>query len=314
MARKKKRKWLKKIALLTLVLIAVIAAIFYLIQKQPSAPVTKPDSTMEDQRPQISPPSIPPEREESRQPSQHKQLPDTAVKDKETALPAPVKNRVAIIIDDIGNNLSPVRELLKIDAPITFAILPHLKHSVDCAEMLKKAGREISLHLPMEPHNYPTENPGAGALFTSMDENEINRQLIGDIKAVPYAVGINNHMGSKYMENEKFLSIIFKTVKKRGLFFVDSRTTSKTKGKILADKIGVDFAARDVFIDNEQSFDATYKILVKTSVNFQNGEQQILIGHPYPSTIKALMAAVPVFKEKGIVIVPVSQLVKKAKS
>lgn len=72
--------------------------------------------------------------------------------------------KVAIIIDDIGYDLAPVDELLAIDAPIAFSILPHCVHSVDSALALHRAGREVLLHLPMEPYAYPRQNPGAGAL------------------------------------------------------------------------------------------------------------------------------------------------------
>ena len=73
--------------------------------------------------------------------------------------------RVAIIVDDIGNDLASVDELLALDVPITFAILPHCTHSVDAARVLHRAGREVLLHLPMEPHGYPEQKPGAGAVF-----------------------------------------------------------------------------------------------------------------------------------------------------
>ena len=129
--------------------------------------------------------------------------------------PALPVRQVVIIIDDIGYDMSAVRELLKIDAEITFAILPLLSHSREAAEALHQAHREILLHLPMEPRSYPKEKPGAGALFTEMNDEEIVFQLDRNLSSVPYATGVNNHMGSKFMSDEDKLTTVFAQLKKR---------------------------------------------------------------------------------------------------
>jgi len=218
------------------------------------------------------------------------------------------KQKVAIIIDDIGYDLAPLNELLEIDAPITFAILPHLAHSVDAAEILHRQGREILLHLPMEPQNYPEEKPGRGALFLWMNEEEISQQVEEGLNAVPYIIGVNNHMGSRFMEDRTKLSAVLRQIKERGLFFVDSQTTRYSKGRELAEEIGLRFAARDLFIDNGQDYKATFQILIDL-LNKRNVRKTIIIsGHPYSTTIKALKEALPLLKAKGVEIIPVSDL------
>ena len=223
------------------------------------------------------------------------------------------RKRVAILIDDIGYDLSPLYELLKIDASLTFAILPHYAHSVDAANILHRAKREILLHLPMEPHTFPDENPGMGALLMSMSDRQIKEEVDKDLDAIPHLSGVNNHMGSKFMEDEAKLSIVFTQLKKRNLFFVDSRTTPLSRGPKIARKLGLPFATRKVFIDNDNNDYMTIFRNLTASIDREfdnNSEAVVMIGHPHLKTIQALKEAIPVLKARGIDIVPVSELVQ----
>jgi hypothetical protein len=218
---------------------------------------------------------------------------------------------VAIIIDDIGYDMKAVRDLLRIDADITFAILPLLSHSREAAEMLHKANRETLLHLPMEPLSYPKDKPGNGALFTDMNESEIIFQLEKNLASVPYATGVNNHMGSKFMADETKLMPVFRQLKKKDLFFIDSRTTPSSKTTLVAGRVHLTTASRRVFLDNERDYDKIYRIMMEVAEAPAGKSPVILIGHPYPETIRAVRDASKVFREKGISIVPASKLVKK---
>ena len=217
--------------------------------------------------------------------------------------------RVAIIIDDIGYESWPVHDIIRMEAPITLSVLPHCPHSTEAAVQGHKAGKEILLHLPMEPSHYPEKNPGDGALLLSMTEPEIRRIIQKDLRSVPYARGVNNHMGSRFMENEKKLAIVFRQLVEKGLFFIDSYTTNQTKGQYLARQLGLRFAGRDVFIDNNSDFSDTLEILKKVMEKKNKWRTLIIIGHPYKSTIDALKVAIPLFRAHGIKIVPISELV-----
>lgn len=222
--------------------------------------------------------------------------------------------QVAIIIDDIGYDMTPVRELLSIDADITFAILPLLAHSREAADMLHKANRETLLHLPMEPLSYPKEKPGSGALFSDMNDEELIFQLEKNLASVPHVVGVNNHMGSKFMSNERNLVPVFRQLKKRDLFFIDSRTTNGSKTTAAAQKVHLTVASRKIFLDNERNYSKIYQILMDVAEAPAGNSMLIVIGHPYPETIRALKDANKVFREKGVSIIPVSKLIKKKTS
>ena len=114
--------------------------------------------------------------------------------------------------------MKPVKELLKVNADLTFAIMPFCPHTHEAAEMFHRAHRETLLHLPMEPVSYPREKPGQGALFTEMNEEELVFQLEKDIADVPYISGVNIHMGPKFMMDEKKITLVFTKLKKKNCF------------------------------------------------------------------------------------------------
>ncbi len=218
---------------------------------------------------------------------------------------------IALIIDDIGFNLGPLKELLKINSPLAFAVLPYAPHAVAAAELIHEQGREIMLHLPMEPRG-GKEDPGPGALFRALPEVEIRKRVAEALAAVPYVVGANNHMGSAFMEDEEKLEIVLGELQSRGLFFIDSRTTSASRAGALAARSGIRFAARGLFLDNNQEqaviFNNLLEHLEKTAQT-----NTVIIGHPYPGTVKALQEAIPLLRSRGIRFVAPSEIVKRSK-
>jgi uncharacterized protein len=226
--------------------------------------------------------------------------------------PAPSKTaypgrQIAVIIDDIGYDLRIVEELADIPAPIAFAVLPHAPHAAEAARLLHAAGKEILLHLPMEPHSYPSESPGAGALMADMDEAMIRRQIREDLAAVPFVSGVNNHMGSRFMEDGARLAVVMEELRKRDLFFVDSKTTADSRGMTSAERAGVRFVARDLFIDHTPGYAAALESLTGPFRSGRgNGSPVLMIGHPHAQTVKAIHDALPVWQADGVRVIPVS--------
>lgn len=224
----------------------------------------------------------------------------------------PIKSlrpKIAILIDDMGNSKKVDDAVLSINAPLTIAVLPLLKESRRTAESANSSGKEVLLHLPMEPQDYPRSNPGQGALFTSMDDIAIVTQLYEDIKSVPGIKGVNNHMGSRFTEDKEKMRIVLKQLKDNDLFFIDSKTSPRSKNDKMAREIGIKAAARDVFLDNEQNegyINEQIKVLKGTAV--KNG-YAIGIGHPHPETLAALKKALPEI-QKDFDIVHASELTK----
>lgn len=284
-------KRLFTISVIFLIVVLIAGIIYVLLQKEPSV-IKEPKKETKQVEPRKA---VTPKKEKAK-PLSPKPLP---------------LRQVAIIIDDIGYDLKPVKELLKINADLTFAILPLCPHTREAAEMFHQAHRETLLHLPMEPVSYPREKPGNGALFTDMNDEELVFQLEKDIADVPYITGVNNHMGSKFMMDEKKLTLVFNKFKKNKLFFVDSRTSADSKAYVTAEKVGLPVAARKIFLDNSRDYNEIYDNLINIAKKDGDVSSVILIGHPYPETIRAISDAMKVLQEKGVSIVPVSQIIKK---
>ncbi len=220
------------------------------------------------------------------------------------------RKKIAILIDDIGYDPGVLRRLLAIEAPLAFSVLPHIPHSRSSAEAVHRAGKEVLLHLPMEPHGYPDRNPGRGALFASMTTREIRKILEEDMKSVPRAEGVNNHMGSKFMEEREPLRVVFDVLHGRGLYFVDSVTTDASVARELAAEKNLRFTPRDLFIDDAEDREWARVHLERLLETRSEWNELLLIGHPYPETVAALEEMIPRFQSRGIEFVPLSALVE----
>jgi len=225
-----------------------------------------------------------------------------------STLKTALRPKIAIVIDDLGGENKISQELLRWDVPITFSILPFTPYSKILAGEAHRKGKEVILHLPMEPYGYPQTRPGEGVLLEEMDEARLLRQLSKDIEAVPYIKGVSSHMGSRLMENPEKIRIVFSELKRRGLFFLDSRTTPQSVGLQVAQTVGLKAMERSIFIDNsstEEDIKQQLEQLIQLSLS---KGRAIGIGHPHLSTLKSIKEMIPKMKEKGIEIVPLSAM------
>lgn len=217
--------------------------------------------------------------------------------------------KIAIVIDDIGNDYRLASSIMDIGLPFTLSVLPSSTYAKRIAEKAGEKGFEVILHLPMEPKNYPSVNPGPDALLTKMDEIEIRALVDKNLKKVPGVSGVNNHMGSYFSEKEDKMKYVLIELKKRGLFYLDSRTSSKSVGFRLAGETGVPAAEKNVFLDTDNSKKAIkYQVERLLGIARYSGEA-IGIGHPYEMTLDVLKDYADIF-ETEFKVVPVSELVK----
>lgn len=222
----------------------------------------------------------------------------------------PLKGRIAIVIDDLGQDKRAAMDLLGLEAPLSFSVFPFAPYSREIAEKASEDGRDVLLHLPMEPKDYPTQNPGKGGLLTTMEKKQLLSQLEKSLSAIPYARGVNNHMGSKFTEDPELMRVVLEDIQRRGLFFLDSRTTPKTVGFEIARGIGLKTGQRNVFLDNERDISKIKaRISELIALSHKNGGA-IGIGHPHPETVQAIREALPSFRENGVELVPVSSLLE----
>lgn len=222
--------------------------------------------------------------------------------------PLPVGPKVAVIMDDLGRGTQTAKVLLSIKQPVTFSILPGETHAREVAQMAHAAHREVLLHLPMEPQGYPADNPGKDALFVRYPDQELVRRFNALLKEVPFAVGTNNHMGSRFTEDRRGMTAVMSVLQQRGMFFVDSMTTGRSVGMAVALEQGVPALKRDVFLDNVADVEKIVAELRHLARTAKKNGQAIGICHPYPATLQALQRELPRLAEQGVTIVPVSRL------
>jgi polysaccharide deacetylase 2 family uncharacterized protein YibQ len=223
---------------------------------------------------------------------------------------SPGRSQVAIVIDDLGWDLEAARTLLALDAPLSFAILPNTPYCTIIAQEARRRGRDILLHLPMEPYKYPHVDPGQPALLSTMDTGELAAEVDVALAALPPVVGVNNHMGSRLTEDHKAMRAVMQRIKRHNLFFLDSRTSQKSLASQVAREMGVRTAERQVFLDNETETTKIHQQLDQLATLARVRGNAIGIGHPHPTTVQALWHALPELQQVGIEIVPISRLVQ----
>jgi polysaccharide deacetylase 2 family uncharacterized protein YibQ len=218
--------------------------------------------------------------------------------------------RASIVIDDLGEDYRAFKKLVAMGVPFTYSILPFRTHSARIANEVNKNQGEVILHLPLEPWNSTNHAINHGTLLTSMDNDQLQIQLAKNLEAVPHLSGVSNHMGSKFTEDYEKMEIVLNAIKRKELFFLDSRTSDRTVGFTLAQKMHIKTAQRKLFIDNIQDEQAIVKQLQKIPrLAEKNGGSVVAIGHPHPATIAALKSYLPQLQKQGVTLVHLSQLV-----
>ncbi len=196
--------------------------------------------------------------------------------------------RLLIVIDDIGESLTAVQSLLALDFPVTLAVWPRSSQAQKSAELAHAAGREVIIHQPMEPVSYPRNKPGPGAVYSRMSAAEIKNVVAENLKLVPYAVGLNNHMGSRVTTDSKALAAVLESLPRRDFFVLDSLTNDYSVFYAQAGQAGFPSLRRDIFLDNVQSEKAILQQLHTAARLAEKRGYAVAIGHPYAQTLAAL--------------------------
>lgn len=225
--------------------------------------------------------------------------------------PAPgARGKLAILLDDAGQNDDLVAAAIALPDQVGIAVLPFLPRSTETASAIHAAGHEVWLHLPMEPEDYPADNPGPGAVLVRMTTDELRTTVHSALNNIPYAVGVNNHMGSKATADLKTMTWVMQELSARGMSFIDSRTTIRTVAEQAARTQGVPTNRRHVFLDNERDPAAIRKQLEEAVYRARLEGEAIAIGHLDPVTVKVLAKELPGLAARGADLVKPSKLVR----
>lgn len=234
-------------------------------------------------------------------------LPVEAEKPARPERPQIGKGRLALVVDDMGEDIGFAQGLAALDVPVAFSIWPDSGSREAVLKIAKARGREILIHLPMQPKGFPKVDPGRHPLLVTMTADQVRETVRRAVERVPGAIGLNNHMGSQFTENVFGMHAALQAFKDKGLFFLDSRTTAETVGEREAQRIGLRFYKRDVFLDNEQNVSAILHQLRKAEALARSRGQAIAIGHPHPETLAAIRQWLK-DKDDSVSVVPLTAL------
>lgn len=231
---------------------------------------------------------------------------------KEEVRPLLGENKVAIIIDDMGNSLEAIQEICALKEPVTISILPLSTYALETAQIAHENGLEVMLHLPGESLNHQEGiDEMNGFIRSGMSEKEIQGMIAESFAKVPYVEGVNNHMGSKITQEEAVMRPILQFLKGKDLYFLDSRTTADSIAYDLARKMGLRAAYRNIFLDSPTGVNFTKQKIIDLCRFSQRTGKAIGIGHPFPETLEALKENLGLLEKYRVKPVFVSQVVEK---
>jgi len=217
--------------------------------------------------------------------------------------------RIAVIIDDMGLDRRRSERVLALPGPLTISFMSYAEDLAHQAGEARSHGHELMMHVPMEPLGEAMD-AGPGVLSESLPVEELRKRLVADLDRFQGYVGINNHMGSKFTANAPGMHLVMEELHRRGLLFVDSLTTDHSVGMAESRRAAVPSAARNVFLDNEADQTSVNGQLAKLEDLARRKGDAIAIGHPRDGTIAALAAWLPTLSAKGLVLVPVTAVVR----
>ena len=220
----------------------------------------------------------------------------------------PTPARLAILLDDLGNDRSVADKVFALRVPITISVLPFHAHSEEIAKQASQHGCEVMLHLPMQ--SVADESPEQQELRPGLSTDEVRTTVENMLDAVPEADGVNNHQGSQATADNALMNELMLVLKDEGVFYVDSRTTAATVAFDAAKRAGVRTAFRNVpFLDDVQNPETIKRQLQLAIQAAKRKGEAIAIGHPHSATLAALREGLPQAKKDGVQLVVVSELV-----
>ncbi len=215
-----------------------------------------------------------------------------------------IAGRIAIVIDDFGyQEQNLVLSFCELPQPITFSIFPGEKHTAWIAQQAIEKNHGVMVHLPMEPIDYPVRDPGPNAIFSDYAPEKIAELTQDALASVPYAKGMNNHMGSRITQNFEAMKAVLQVVKRWNFFFIDSVTSPQSMAYAIARDMGIPSDRNALFLDIVEDEDAVVKRLYRLAARARHEGTVIGIGHAKPNTLHALQRMLPELTKQGFVFV-----------
>ncbi len=213
---------------------------------------------------------------------------------------------LAVVIDDLGHDPALTRRAVRLPPDVALAFLPYAPGVRGQVAVARKKGFEVLVHLPMEPDEAHMD-PGPNALYGALDNRTLLRRLDANLSVFPGYIGVNNHMGSRFTRDAGAMTLVLTELRRRGLLFLDSRTSPDSVGASIARELEMPWAGRDVFLDNSREPADIRRQLAEAERRARETGLAVAIGHPYPETLDLLEEWLPEAASRGLELVPISQ-------
>jgi len=221
------------------------------------------------------------------------------------------KIKLAIVVDDFGYSGGKLLEdFCALDKNITFAILPGLNFSKNAMIKANATGHETMIHIPMEPINYPRNDPGSNAIFVHLSKKEIRKKIENFIKELPLCVGANNHMGSLATADKEVMTVVLEVLKKHNMYFIDSHTTSSTVAYDTAQRMMVPSFDNDFFLDTPDISDETLSKKIQKLHSLEQNKVLIITHCTSRKKLEYLKKFLTKIENMNYELVPVSSFFK----
>jgi len=296
---------------LGLVLVLVSLLVVVLMTSETGNVIRKPDLHVPEQQKVVQTPAREPE---SRQPEADEvasigQVIE-ALPPEDASTEARLNHGLALVLDDVGYNLPALKRILALSVPVAISVLPEGPVADQSARLAHQAGQVVMLHLPMQPID-PSLQMSESFLLEDMSETALRDTFQRDIDRVPFVEGVNNHMGSKLTQLEIPMRQVMQLCREKGLFFVDSKTSSTSVAAGIAKEMGVDWASRQFFLDHVMSFEAMGHEWERARTCVRKGHRCIVIAHPRAKSVTFLENNLT--KEDAANMVSIKQLLRGKK-
>lgn len=224
--------------------------------------------------------------------------------------PLAMAGQLAIVIDDVGYRQKEDNAVYALPKAVSVSIIPMSPYATARAKQAFAQQRDVMIHLPMQPQNNVAIE--VGALRVGMSLAEIEQQVREARNAVPYAIGLNNHMGSLATSDRPTMEKLMSVLSAQQLFFLDSKTSGKSVASQVAKEKGIATLDRHYFLDDSNELADVQRQYQASLAYARKHGLAIVIGHPRPNTLTVLqqgLANLP----KDIELVNVGRLWRKEK-
>ena len=236
---------------------------------------------------------------------------------KPRVLPADKKDfpRIAVIVGGVGVSADGTADATgMLPAPVTFALSPYGADLPMLAEHARAEGHEILLQVPMEPFDYPDNDPGPETLLTSLSATQNIDRLHWLMSRFQGYVGVMSFMGARFTSSDAALKPVLYDTAARGLIYVDDGASSRSIAGQVAGTQSMPFAKADVVIDAVPTPTEIDHALARLEMAARDNGVAVGLATAEPATIKHIAQWAKTVESRGFVLVPISMVALKAKS